>query len=88
MQAEKLRLHIESGVGKDNHLSHVAYSLVTSRIHFQQRLVVTAGGKAQMLEKAGVRQLGLWQAARLERGRQGKLGDALIWPWQSASMNG
>ena len=50
-QAEKLRSHIESGVGKDNRLSDVAYSVVTSRTHLHQRLVMTAGGKAQMLEK-------------------------------------
>lgn len=50
-QAEKLRLHIESGIGKDHHLSDVAYSLATSRTHFHQRLVVTAGDKAQLLEK-------------------------------------
>lgn len=50
-QAEKLRLHIESGIGKGNRLSDVSYSLATSRTHFQQRLVVTAVDKAQMLEK-------------------------------------
>ncbi|MCJ1238967.1 hypothetical protein MMC14_006959 [Varicellaria rhodocarpa] len=50
-QAEKLRLHIESGIGKDNRLSDLAYSLATSRTHFHQRLVVTAGDKAEMLEK-------------------------------------
>ena len=50
-QAGKLRLHIESGIGKDNRLSDVAYSLATSRTHFHRRQVVTAGDKAQMLEK-------------------------------------
>ncbi|KAK2836988.1 Type I Modular PKS, partial [Arthroderma sp. PD_2] len=50
-QAKKLRLHIESGFGKDSCLSDIAYTLATSRTHFQQRLVVTAGDKAQMLEK-------------------------------------
>ena len=50
-QAEKLRLHIDSGIGKDNRLSDVAYSLATSRTHFHRRLVVTAGDKAQTLEK-------------------------------------
>lgn len=50
-QAEKLRLHIESGIGKDNRLGDVAYSLATSRTHFHRRLVVTAQDKAQVLEK-------------------------------------
>ena len=50
-QAEKLRLHIESGIGKDYYLSDVAYSLATSRTHFHRRMVVTAGDKPQMLEK-------------------------------------
>ena len=50
-QAEKLRLHIESGVGKHSRLNDVAYSLATSRTHFHQRLVLTAGCKAQILEK-------------------------------------
>lgn len=50
-QAEKLRLHIESGIGKDYRLSDIAYSLATSRTQFPWRLVVTAGDKAQMLEK-------------------------------------
>ncbi|KAL8752175.1 MAG: hypothetical protein Q9199_005928 [Rusavskia elegans] len=50
-QAEKLRLHIESGIGKDHRLIDVAYSLATYRTHFHRRLVVTAGGEAQILEK-------------------------------------
>ena len=50
-QAEKLRLHIESGNGKDHRLIDVACSLATSRTHFHRRLVMTAGDKAQMLEK-------------------------------------
>lgn len=50
-QAAKLRLHIESGTGTDACLSDIAYSLATSRTHFQRRLVVTAGDKTQMLEK-------------------------------------
>ena len=50
-QAEKLRLHIESGIGKDHRLSDVAYSLATSRTHFHRRLVVTAEDKPQMLAK-------------------------------------
>ena len=50
-QAEKLRLHVESGIGKNNRLSDVAYSLAAFRTHFHRRLVVTAAGKAQMLEK-------------------------------------
>ncbi|KAH8158131.1 hypothetical protein CIB48_g10122 [Xylaria polymorpha] len=50
-QAEKIRLHIESDAGKDDHLSDIAYSLATSRTHFHKRAVVTAEDKAQMLEK-------------------------------------
>ncbi|QKX58562.1 uncharacterized protein TRUGW13939_05687 [Talaromyces rugulosus] len=50
-QAEKLRIHIESGYGKDHRLSDVAYSLATSRTHFHQRLVVIAKDKAQILQK-------------------------------------
>ena len=50
-QAEKLLLHIENGIGKNNSLSDVAYSLATSRTHFDQRLVLTAGDKTHMLEK-------------------------------------
>ena len=50
-QAEKLRMHIESGIGKGHRLSDVAYSLATFRTHFHRRLVVTAGDKTQMLEK-------------------------------------
>ncbi|TGJ83472.1 hypothetical protein E0Z10_g5290 [Xylaria hypoxylon] len=50
-QAKKLQLHIESGIGKDDRLIDVAYSLATSRTHFHRRLVVTAGDKAQILEK-------------------------------------
>nr|AQV04224.1 SwnK [Chaetothyriaceae sp.] len=50
-QAEKLQLHIDSGIGKYDRLSDVAYSLATSRTHFHRRLVVTAGDKAQVLQK-------------------------------------
>ncbi|KAL8826215.1 MAG: hypothetical protein Q9191_003942 [Dirinaria sp. TL-2023a] len=50
-QAEKLLLHIKSGIGQDQRLSDVAYSLATSRTHFRRRSVVTAGDKAQMLRK-------------------------------------
>ncbi|KID96318.1 polyketide synthase, partial [Metarhizium majus ARSEF 297] len=50
-QAEKLRLHIESGAGKNSRLSDVAYSLATCRSHLHRRLVVTAGDKAEILEK-------------------------------------
>ncbi|ORY11783.1 polyketide synthase [Clohesyomyces aquaticus] len=50
-QAEKLRLHIETGIGKDNRLTDVAYSLATSRTRFHKRLVVTAEDKPQMLKK-------------------------------------
>ena len=50
-QAEKLRLYIESGVGKDCCLSDIAYSLATSRTHFHRRMVVMAGDKPQMLKK-------------------------------------
>ena len=57
-QAEKLRLHIESSIGRDDRLRDVAYSLATSRTHFHRRLVVTAGDKAQMLEKLASVSLG------------------------------
>ncbi|KAI0515270.1 polyketide synthase [Xylaria bambusicola] len=50
-QAEKIRLHIENRVETDDQLRDVSYSLATSRTHFHRRLVVTAGDKAQMLEK-------------------------------------
>ncbi|KAM3509785.1 hypothetical protein MY11210_006188 [Beauveria gryllotalpidicola] len=50
-QAEKLRLHMESGIGKDNCLSDVAYSLATSRTHFDRRVMFTARNKVEMLEK-------------------------------------
>ncbi|KID83603.1 polyketide synthase [Metarhizium guizhouense ARSEF 977] len=50
-QAEKLRLHIESGVGKDSRLRDVAYSLATCRSHLHRRLAVMAGDKAETLEK-------------------------------------
>nr|AQV04236.1 SwnK [Slafractonia leguminicola] len=50
-QAEKLRLHIESGIGKDSRLADVAYSLATSRTHFHRRLVVKARDKSQLLER-------------------------------------
>ncbi|KAK5989564.1 PKS-NRPS hybrid synthetase swnK [Cladobotryum mycophilum] len=50
-QAEKLRLHMERGIGKDNRLSDVAYSLAAFRTHLDRRLVVMAEDKAQMLEK-------------------------------------
>ncbi|KAG8423102.1 putative PKS/NRPS-like protein biosynthetic cluster [Metarhizium acridum] len=50
-QAEKLRLHIKSGDGKDSRLSDVAYSLATSRSHLHRRLVVTAADQAETLER-------------------------------------
>lgn len=50
-QAGKLRSHIESGNGKNHRLADVAYSLATSRTHFQQRLTVAAGDKRQMLKQ-------------------------------------
>jgi thioester reductase-like protein len=50
-QAGKLRLHIESGIGKDDRLTDIAYSLATSRTHFNWRLMVMARDKPQMLEK-------------------------------------
>ncbi|EGD84579.1 hypothetical protein H112_08292 [Trichophyton rubrum D6] len=49
-QAEKLRLHIDSGIGKEDHLIDVAFSLATTRTHLQRRQVVVASNKAQMLE--------------------------------------
>ena len=57
-QAEKLRLHVDTGIGKDHHLSDVAYSLATSRTHFHRRLVVMAGDKPQLLEKLASVSLG------------------------------
>jgi amino acid adenylation domain-containing protein/thioester reductase-like protein len=53
-QAKNLRRHIESG-SEDAHdrLSAVAYSLATTRNHFQQRLVLLAKNKAALLEKLG-----------------------------------
>ncbi|KAJ2986197.1 hypothetical protein NUW58_g5140 [Xylaria curta] len=50
-QADKIRVHIEGGIGKDDSLNDIAYSLATSRTHFHRRLVVSAGDKAQMVEK-------------------------------------
>ncbi|KAI1818264.1 polyketide synthase [Poronia punctata] len=50
-QAEKLLLHMKNSVGHDDRLSDIAYSLATSRTHFRHRTVVTAGDKAQLLEK-------------------------------------
>lgn len=50
-QARKLRMHLETGVGKYTPLSDVAYSLATSRTHFRRRLVLTARDKAEILEK-------------------------------------
>ncbi|KAL6720320.1 hypothetical protein ACLMJK_002241 [Lecanora helva] len=50
-QAERLRLHVDSCFGKNDSLKDVAYSLATTRTHFHRRLVVTAGDKAQLLEK-------------------------------------
>lgn len=50
-QAEKLRLQIESSIGKDNRLIDTAYSLATSRTHFHRRLVVMAKDEPQMLKK-------------------------------------
>ncbi|EFQ97955.1 L-aminoadipate-semialdehyde dehydrogenase large subunit [Nannizzia gypsea CBS 118893] len=49
-QAEKLRLYIDSGNGKDDRLADIAYSLATGRTHFQRRQVAVARDKAQMLE--------------------------------------
>ncbi|KAI1654735.1 polyketide synthase [Daldinia decipiens] len=49
--AKRLRVHIENGIGGDDRLSDIAYSLATSRTHLRQRLVVAADDKAQMLEK-------------------------------------
>ncbi|KAI0192144.1 polyketide synthase [Astrocystis sublimbata] len=50
-QAEKLRLHIGSGNGKNDRLSDVAYSLATARTHFHRRLVVTEKDKERALAK-------------------------------------
>lgn len=50
-QAEKLRLHLASGMGGNDRLSDVAYSLATHRTHLHRRLVVAAKEKPQLLEK-------------------------------------
>ncbi|KAI0540452.1 polyketide synthase [Xylaria digitata] len=50
-QAKKLLLHIESGIGKNDRLIDVVYSLATSRTYFHRGLVVTVENKAQALEK-------------------------------------
>ncbi|KFY51099.1 hypothetical protein V496_08929 [Pseudogymnoascus sp. VKM F-4515 (FW-2607)] len=50
-QAGKLRLHLESGIGRSHRLTDVAYSLATSRTHFQRRLAVAARDKQQMLKQ-------------------------------------
>ncbi|KAF2430781.1 polyketide synthase [Tothia fuscella] len=48
-QAEKLRLHLESGDGKDHRLADVAYSLATSRTHFHRRLAFAANDRQQVI---------------------------------------
>jgi amino acid adenylation domain-containing protein/thioester reductase-like protein len=53
-QAEKLRWHIECTSEDDqDRLGQVAYSLATTRNHFQRRLVLMARNKAALLERLG-----------------------------------
>ena len=85
-QAEKLRLHIESGVGKDNRLSDVAYSLATSRTHFHRRLVVTAGGKEQLLEKLASVSSGSGKLLNLNEVGKASLG--MLFPGQGSQHLG
>ena len=85
-QAEKLRLHIASGVGKDNNLSDVAYSLATSRTHFQRRLVVTAEDKAHMLEKLASVSSGSSKLLNVDEVRQASLG--MLFPGQGSQHPG
>ena len=73
-QAEKLRLHIESGIGKDHGLSDVAYSLAISRTHFHRRLVVLAEGKVQILEKLASVSSGSDKLLNANRGGKAILG--------------
>lgn len=85
-QAEKLRLHIESGIGKDHRLSDVAYSLATSRTHFHRRLVVTAGDKAQMLEKLAAVSSG--SGKRLKMNEPGNASVGMLFTGQGSQQPG
>ncbi|KAI1179735.1 polyketide synthase [Nemania sp. FL0916] len=65
-QAEKLRLYIDSGFGKNSCLKDLAYSLATSRTHLRRRLVVTAVDKAQLLEELTSVELGTNRSPNLD----------------------
>lgn len=55
-QAEKLHRHISNVIDtktEDSALRDVAFSLATTRSHFRRRMVITAGRKAELLDKLG-----------------------------------
>ncbi|RMZ73569.1 polyketide synthase [Pyrenophora seminiperda CCB06] len=67
-QAEKLQSYIERGVDKENSensLMSMAYSLATSRTHFQWRVAVTAKDRFQMLANLGAVSSGTSQLSNI-----------------------
>ncbi|GAW19803.1 hypothetical protein ANO14919_092940 [Xylariales sp. No.14919] len=87
-QAKKLRLHVESGIGKDDRLIDVAYSLATSRTHFHRRLVVTAGDKGQMLEKLAFVSSGITESELLDVNKVGKASIGMLFTGQGSQQLG
>lgn len=73
-QAEKLRLHIDSGAGKDYRLNDIAYSLAISRTHFEHRLMMTARDKLHLLEKLASVSLGTGSLLNVNEAGNASLG--------------
>ncbi|KAL6904025.1 hypothetical protein GGI43DRAFT_399474 [Trichoderma evansii] len=86
-QAEKLRLHVSEGSACREPLHHVAYSLATSRHHFQHRLVLMARDRQDLSEKlAEAARSAATRPAASEKTRQARV--AMMFAGQGSQILG
>jgi amino acid adenylation domain-containing protein len=84
-QAEKLQHHISDGGARREPLAHVAYSLATSRHHFQHRLVLMARDRLDLSEKlAEAARSAATQPAASDRTRQRRV--AMLFTGQGSQI--
>ena len=76
----------ESGNGSSHRLTDIAYSLATSRTHFDRRLVVTARDKQQLLKQLESISSGFGDPLNLNRAGKATLG--MLFTGQSSQRAG
>jgi amino acid adenylation domain-containing protein/thioester reductase-like protein len=81
-QAAKLRVHLESGQGRDQSLADVAYSLATSRTHFRHRMAIATRDKPQVLEQ--LRSISSGASELSDQSETGRASLAMLFTGQSS----